>query len=371
MLERRQRWERRFKRQLDWLFLFPVILLCPLAGVDAQTSSGQLLTVSKPPASLLPTDPAQGLVYASPPDLAAAEVSFDAAGGPVSLVYLVLDAQGTGYLTFDDGPNEGAPGGVMVIQELQTRAERTFDPERDRLLTGSKVGLSEPKDLELVADLGLLIVADFGAADLKVFDLKVFDALGSGNISPRFTVSELGRAAGGDPRRPWGLAYDPAADRLFVGATDGALLVYDSFLLDHGEDGPTRVVVPMFNGQAVSHNLHELVYLADTDTVVVTDVGAATTSDQPGFDSDGALFLVKNAGEMSGPTPVSLWLHGPDSLLGNPVSVAARGDNVFVGENGLDLLLRFDGLLRRQGEVAVAPDAALSLVKPESVIFLP
>ena len=351
----------KFRWQIGWLL---VILSYQLAGVDAQTSSGQLLTVSKPPASLLPTDPAQGLVYASPPDLAAAEVFFDAAGGPVSLVYLVLDAQGTGYLTFDDGPNEGAPGGVIMIDKLQTRAERTFDPERDRLLTGSKVGLSEPKDLVLVEDLGLLIVADFGEADIKVFD-----ALGSGNISPRFTVSELGRAAGGDPRRPWGLDYDPAADRLFVGATDGALLVYDSFLLDHGEDGPTRVVVPMFNGQAVSHNLHELVYLADTDTVVVTDVGAATTSDQPGFDSDGALLVLGHASEVSGPTPVSLWLHGPDSLLGNPVSVAARGDDVFVGENGLDLLLRFNGLLRRQGEVAVAPDAALSLVKPESVIF--
>ena len=353
----------KFRWQIGWLL---VILSYQLAGVDAQVSSGQLLAVSKPPASLLPTDPAQGLVYASPPDLAAAEVFFNAAGGPVSLVYLVLDAQGTGYLTFDDGPNEGAPGGVMVIDKLQTRTERTFDATRDRLLTGSKVGLSEPKDLVLVEDLGLLIVADFGAADLKVFD-----ALGSGDVSPRFTVSELGRAAGGDPRRPWGLAYDPAADRLFVGATDGALLVYDAFLLDHGEDGPTRVVVPMFNGQAVSHNLHELVYLADTDTVVVTDVGAATTSDQPGFDSDGALFLIKNAGEVSGPTPVSLWLHGPDSLLGNPVSVAARGDDVFVGENGLNLLLRFNGLLRRQGEVTVAPDAALSLVKPESVIFLP
>ena len=365
MLERRQRWERRFKRQLDWLFLFSIILLCPLVGVDAQTSSGQLLAVSKPPASLLPTDPAQGLVYASPPDLASAEVFFDVAGGPVSLVYLVLDAQGTGYLTFDDGPNSDAPGGVLVIQELQTRAERTFNPARDRLLTGSKVGLSEPKDLILVEDLGLLIVADFGAADLKVFD-----ALGSGDTAPRFTVQELGRAASGDSRRPWGLAYDPAADRLFVGATDGALLVYDSFLLDQGEDGPSRVVVPTFDGRAVSHNLHELLYLADTDTVVVTDAGAATTSDQPGFDSDGALFLIKGASEVSGPTPVSLWLHGPDSLLGNPVSVAARGDDVFVGENGLDLLLRFNGLLRRQGEVAVAPDAALSLVKPESVIFL-
>ena len=362
MLERRLKEAPRFRWRVGWFLL---ILLGSLAGVDAQISKSGLVTVSKPPASLLPTDPAQGLIYASPPDLASAAVFFGAAGGPVSLVYLVLDAQGNGYLTFDDGPNRDAPGGVMVIDKLQTRAERTFDPKRDRLLTGSEVGLSEPKDLVLVEDLGLLIVADFGRANIKVFD-----ALSSGDAAPRFTVSELGSAAGGDPRRPWGLAYDSAADRLFVGATDGALLVYDAFLLDHGEGGPDRVVIPTFEGQPVSHNFHEPIYLTDTDRIIVTDVGAATTSDQPGFDSDGAIFLVKNASKVSGPTPVSLWLHGPDSLLGNPVSVAARGDDVFVGENGLDLLLRFNGLLRRQGEVAVAPDAALSLVKPESVIFL-
>ncbi len=350
------------RRRQTWASLF--VLFSGLA--HAQTSD-QLLTISKPPAPLLPTDPAQGLVYASPADLASAEVFFDAAdnaaGGPVSLVYIVVDARGTGYLTFDDGPDEGAPGGVMIVPDLLTRAEHTFDAERDQLITGALTNLAEPKDLLILEDLGFILVADFARADIKVFD-----ALSFGNVAPFFTADDLG--PGGEPRRPWGLAYDGAADRLFVGATDGTLLVYDTFVARQGEGGPDRMVTPTFNSRPVAHNLHELSYSAETDTVAVVDVGAATTSDQPGFGSDGSLFVIQNASEAEGPTPVNLWLHGPASLLGNPVSLALQGDDIFVGDAALDLVLRFDGLLSRQGEVEVAPDAALSIVKPESVILL-
>ena len=349
------------RRQVTQLFLF--VFFLGLAGVNAQASS-QLLTVSKPPASLLPTDPAQGLVYTSPADLASAEVFFDAAGGPVSLVYIVMGAQGTGYLTFDDGPDENASGGVMIVPDLLKRAGRTFDAGRDKLISGALADLAEPKDLLLLEDLGFVVVADFARADIKVFD-----AFSSGNVAPFFTADDLGSSPGDEPRRPWGLAYDEAADRLFVGATDGTLLVYDTFIARQGEGGPSRVVTPTFNGRPVSHNLHELIYSAETDTVAVVDVGLATTSDQPGFDSDGSLFVTQDASEVEGPTPVDLWLHGPTSLLGNPVTLALRGDDVFVGDAALDLVLRFDGLLGAQGEIEVAPDAALSIVKPESVIL--
>ena len=190
MLERRQRLgaTRRFKRQTGLaIFFFRLSFYARWSGVDAQTlESGQLLSgkqTARVASYRLTRRKGSSTLHHA--DLASAEVFFDVAGGPVSLVYLVLDAQGTGYLTFDDGPNSDAPGGVLVIQELQTRAERTFNPARDRLLTGSKVGLSEPKDLILVEDLGLLIVADFGAADLKVFD-----ALGSGATLRRVLPSK-------------------------------------------------------------------------------------------------------------------------------------------------------------------------------------
>ncbi len=346
--------------------LAALALFSASCSTNAGSPNADLLAVSKPPASLVPTDPPQGLVYRASPDLGTADVFFAAKGGPIDLVYIVLDAEGNGYLTFDDGPDDSAPGGVMVVEDVQSREERTFDTTRDRLITGSRVGLVEPKDLILVESQGLLIVADFASATIRVFD-----ALATGNVAPRFVTDKLGEGAGGEPRRPWGLAYDEVADRLFVGATDGTLLVYDAFLASRGENGPSRTVTPTWQGSAASHNLHELLYDRATDRIIVTDVGAATTSDQPGFDSDGALLVLERASRAQGPTPVGLRLAGPNSLLGNPVSLVQKEESIFVAENGLDLLLRFDGLLGRRGGVDVPPDAVISMVKPESLILLP
>lgn len=340
-------------------------LLSGLGSAQAP-ATGQLLTVSKPPASLLPTDPPQGLVYASPTDLASAEVFFSAEGGPVDLGYLVFDSRGDGYLTFDDGPDAAAAGGVMILKGLANRKGGTFEPVRDRLITGRAAGLAEPKDLALAEGLGLVIVADFAAADLKVFD-----TLRTGDVAPLFTTTDLGQIAGVEPRRPWGVAYDEAADRLFVGTTDGTLLVYDEYLTRQGEAGPDRVVTPTWEGQKVSHNLHELIYQPEIDTVVVTDVGAATTAGQPGFDSDGSLLVLAAASRADGPTPVKAHVHGEASLLGNPVGLVRRGESVFVAENARDLVLRFDGLLSSRGDLEHAPDAAVSVVKPESVMLAP
>ena len=355
----------RFRKACVRRGLCLVVSLALTGSGSAQTAS-QLLTVSKPPASLLPTDPPQGLIYTSPPDLASAEVFFNADRGPSDLGYLVFDGQGNGYLTFDNSPDETAPGGVMIVPDLQGRQGQTFDSERDRLLTGSETGLREPKDLVLAERLGLIIVADFGGADLNVFDPRR-----AGNVAPLFSTSDLGQSRSAEPRRPWGVAYDEPADRLFVGATDGTLLVYDEFLERRGASGPDRVIIPILGGERVSHNLHDLVYLPDTDTVVVTDVGAATTSDQPTFDTDGSLLVLEGASRAAGPTPVRLRVHGPASLLGNPVGLTHEGGNLFIAENALDLVLRFNGLLNRRGNLDLAPDAAVSVVKPESVVLPP
>lgn len=347
------------------LGLFVSSLVWSGLGCAQAPRAGQLLTVSKPPASLLPTDPPQGLVYASPTDLAAADVFFSADGGPVDLGYLTFDRRGTGYLTFDGGPDPAAPGGVMVVPGLRGRRGHSFDAGRDRLVTGGGAGLAEPKDLELAEGLGLLIVADFAGADLKVFS-----TLPTGNVAPLFTTTDLG-ARGGEPRRPWGVAYDRAADRLFVGATDGALLVYDAYLGRQGGAGPDRIVTPTLAGRKVSHNLHDLLYVPETDTVVVTDVGAATTADAPGFERDGALLVLAGASRADGPTPVRTRISGPASLLGNPVGLGRQGDRLFVAENALDLVLRFDGLLTKRGDLELAPSAAVGVVKPESVALVP
>lgn len=352
-------------RVLLGLFVSSLLLLAGM-GTAQTPATGRLLSVSKPPVSLLPTDPPRGLVYASPTNLASAKIFFSAEGGPVDLGYLIFDSRGDGYLTFDDGPDEAVPGGVMIVRELRGRRGLTFDLARDRLITGGAAGLAEPKDLALAEGLGLVIVADFAAADLKVFD-----TLRTGDVAPLFITRNLGGDSNDEPRRPWGVAYDAAADRLFVGATDGALLIYDEYLTRQGEAGPDRVVTSTLDGERVSHNLHELVYLHETDTIVVTDVGAATTTDQPGFDSDGSLLVLEDASRADGPTPVALRLAGPATLLGNPVGLVRQGDSFFVAENALDLVLRFDGLLGNQGNLDLAPNAAVSVVKPESVMLAP
>lgn len=348
----------------QWRLLGALVFIGTAGLVGASPRGAELLVVSKPPMSLLPTDPPQGLVYRATPDLGTAEVFFDAEGGAVDLVYVVIGADGNGYLTFDDGPEEDASGGVMVVADLQSRERPTFDAARDRLITGSRAGLAEPKDLVIVEDPGLLVVADFANANIKVFD-----ALAKGNVAPLFVIDKLG--AGSEIRRPWGLAYDAASDRLFVGATDGTLLVYDAFLALRGERGPSRTVTPTWQGGAASQNLHELIYDRAADRILVTDVGAATTSDEAGFDSDGALLMLERASRVNGPTPISLRLAGPASMLGNPVSLVQQGNSVFVAESSLDLILRFDDLLERRGVLDAAPDAVLGLIKPESLILLP
>lgn len=346
-------------------YLFGSYLVCTAATAQG-AGAAQLLTVSKPPASLLPTDPPQGQLYTSPTSLGGATVAFDSAGGPVSLEYVVFDRAGTGYLTFDDGPEPAASGGVMIVPDLTQRSARTFDRGRDQLISGSAAGLAEPKDLYLIESLELIVVADFAGGNLKVFD-----TLRPGDTAPVFTTSDLGRTAAGEPRLPWGVTYHEAADRLFVSCTDGTLLVYDAFIAHQGESGPDRTITLTHDGRQISDNLHELIYLPQRDSVVVTDVGAATTADQPGFAEDGAILMLEAASRAAGPTQVALQLSGPDSLLGNPVALVQDGDNLFVAENAADLVLRFDGLLGQRGNLTHAPNAAVSVVKPESVVLPP
>ena len=68
-------------------------------------------------------------------------------------------------------------------------------------------------------DLGILIVADFAEANIKVFDLHA-----EGNTPPFFVTSNLGETASGEPREAWGLSFDDDRNRLFVAATDGTVL---------------------------------------------------------------------------------------------------------------------------------------------------
>ena len=334
----------------------------------AQAEPGTLLVVSKPPPPTVPSDPRQGLVFSAPFNMAASSITFDlsavaeATGVPKGLEYLRLDAAGDAYITFSGGP-EASPGGVMVVEDFLDR--ETFDPARDRLITGEATGLVSPKDLVVVGNAGVIIVADFAEAQVATFDTEA-----RGSAAPRFVTTALGTTEAGEPRRPWGLAFDAATDRLFIGGTDGKVLVFDDYLARRGEGGPSRIITPTLEGQQASANVHDLVYLKDEDVLIATDVGAATTADQPGFDTDGKVFLLGNASAASGDTEVEVQLAGPSTLLGNPVGAASDGIDLFITEKARDTVLRFSGVLELSGAVDAAPTGAVTVAKPEAVALV-
>ena len=335
------------------------------AQVEAQ-GEAQVLVVSKPPVPVVPSDPPQGLVFGLPPSMSASSPAFDTAGGPRSLEYLQFDAQGDAYITFDDGPDETFPGGIMVIDEFLERDGGSYDASRDRLISGAATGLLEPKDLAVADTLGVVVVADFAGAKVATFDMQA-----GGDAAPLFVVNDLGTTSAGEARRPWGVAFDAENDRLFVGGTDGTVLVFDDFLIDRGGSGPDRVVTPVLDGEQVSANTHDLVYVADRDLLIASDVGRATTADQPGFDSDGSVFVLENASLADGATEVRLQLTGPSTLLGNPTGIAFDGQNLFVTERTKDLVLRFDDVLSLAQRSNTAPSGAVTVALPEAVVLAP
>ena len=359
-------WAANAKGRLE--ILLGTLLVLGTFNVYAQSAAPpSLLVISKPPPPAVASDPPQGLIFKLPPDMSASSVTFDTSGGPESLEYFRLDAEGDAYITFDDGPDESAPGGVMVVEDFVNR--EGFDPARDRLISGAATGLMEPKDLVVADDLGVVIVADFAEAKVVVFDLTA-----SGDAAPRFVTPELGTTSAGEPRRPWGLAFDADADRLFIGGTDGTVLVFDDYLVNRGEGGPERVITPTLNGEQVSTNIHDLVYVADQDMLIATDVGAATTADQAGFDTDGKVLILGNASSADGSTEAKAALVGPNTLLGNPVGAAfdssGNGADLFITEKTKDVVLRFRDVLSLSGAVDVAPVGAVTVAQPEAVVLV-
>ena len=349
-----------------WLFGVALMVFIGPTGVYAQDAAPTwVLAISKPPPPVVPSDPPQGLVFKLRPEMSASSVMFDTTGGPESLEYLDFDARGDAYITFDDGPNETSPGGVMVVDDFLDRAGGSFDASRDRLITGAATGLNAPKDLNVADALGVVIVADFGGAKVATFDLQA-----EGDAAPLFATTDLGTTDAGEPRRPWGVAFSAPDDRLFVGGTDGTVLAFDDYLINRGANGPDRVITPTINGEKASANVHDVAYFADKDILIASDVGSATTADEPGFAADGKVFVIEDASAADGPTEVRLQIAGPGTLLGNPVGIAFDGTDLFVTERTKDAVLRFDDVLALMGTLELAPSGAVTVAQPEAVALV-
>ncbi|MCB0168143.1 MAG: LysM peptidoglycan-binding domain-containing protein [Anaerolineae bacterium] len=294
-----------------------------------------------------PGDLANDILVGLSPDLAMEQSAFSGFSGITSIESVKYSHDGTAYLTADLADSTGA---IVIVDNLMSSNAMIGDGSR--MIAGPSTGLVAPKGLYVVDDLGLILVADFGAKDIKVFSTD-----STGDAAPLFTVDNLG-----GERSLWDIHHDLASDTLFVAGTDGAFLVYDNFSADHGMAGPNRVVTPINTlGGKISVNLHGIYYVPASDTLLLSDVGDAASA------SDGQLFTIANALNVRNTAPVVAQIAGSNTQLGNPVDIDFDGSNLYVAEKSNDMVLRFDNILAKTGMLNITADQSMAVTKAESV----
>jgi len=327
-----------------------------VTDLDDPTELDAVFAVSNTP------DEGDDFVVGLEPDLSDVLSTFDTTGATTNPENLTFDGGGDGFLTFDDG-DMPSQGGILVIDGLAAGRD-TFDASKDRVIMGEATGLVGPKGLDVVGSLDIAIVADFGAQDIKVFSTDV-----EGNAAPLYVTDDLGD----DTRSVWDLDYEPGNDTLFVAATDGTVLIYEGYSSRYGVDGPDRVITPTKGDDKVSANLHGIVYVASLDALILSDVGAATTPDQEGFDADGQLFTLEDLGDADGEVPVTARVRGSNTTLGNPVDLSYSGDTLYIAEKTKDTLITYDRdqILGRPGDWNIKPASSAKVDNVESVALAP
>ncbi|MGQ7843042.1 hypothetical protein ACUNV4_01100 [Granulosicoccus sp. 3-233] len=273
-----------------------------------------------------------------------------------TLESIQLDAAGNGYAVFDttDGSSV-SDRGLLVIDRLDSREGTAVDTmTRDRLLGGASAGLTSPKGVEIAGEQGALIVSDIGN-DSVAASLVVLSTSAGSNAMPLFTVMDTGSAA------IWDTDYDPQNDRLYAAGTAGDVLVYDDFFAMGASAVPTRSIRAAAAG-AVS-NIHGIVHDLDSDTLIVTDVGDAASA------SDGALYVIDDASTASGEITPRAMIAGAATALGNPVDLAFDGAHAYIAEKSNDQVLIYRDVLSLEGEMDVAADESVAVLKPESVVL--
>ena len=288
-------------------------------------------------------------------DLDKIKGTFKGFEGIASIQSVALDMDGTGYLTFD--ATMEMTGGVLVIDDLAMMMEHGMIGDGDRMIAGPMTGLVAPKGIIVVDKLGLIMVADFGAGNIKAFEKGA-----QGDVAPVFVIDDVGAGS------VWDVVYDANFDRLFASGTAGDVLVYDNVSKNMGAAGPDRVITPVKpNGNAVSTNLHGIDYAPEHDALIVSDVGDAASP------SDGQLYTLFGASTADGMVAYKVRIAGSNTKLGNPVDVAydAHSGSVYVAEKSNDVVLRYDDILTQMDDLNnVAADASVAVVKAESVALV-
>ncbi|GAB4519050.1 MAG: hypothetical protein OHK0046_27480 [Anaerolineae bacterium] len=301
-------------------------------------------------ASLNPAELADDAIVSVGSDMMEMTSTFDGFEGITSVQSVKFTSDGTAYITVDVAEGEG---GILIVEGLAS-AESMAVGMGTRMIGGSEsAGLVSPKGLEIIESLDLVLVANFGAPNIKGFSLS-----DSGDVTPAVFIDNFGGVGGS----VWDIHYDEETDTLFAAGTTGTLLVYSAFSENLGADGPTSTIVPSdADGNQISVNLHGVDYDAASDTVVLSDVGSADDA------TDGQLFAITNASMASGNTPVDVQIGGPESMLGNPVDVVWDGTGLYVAEKSNDGIFYYPDFLSTMGMMDMAAPTVIDALKPESV----
>ena len=227
-------------------------------------------------------------------------------------------------------------------------ANDDYDANFGHDITGAASGLVNPKGIVFAEDAGLIMAADFNGQRVSVFGGQA-----AGNVAP---IAELVTSA-----PPWDLAFDEAADRLFVALTDGTVAVYDDVTASDFAPTVTRVITPSdADGNQISVNLHGIVYEPMSNRLVLSDVGDASIAD------DGQLFVIENAAAASGAVEPTRVVAGASTQLGNPVDITLSGSDLRVAEKSNDAILVFSNIFNGDSG-DIAPTLSTPSIKPESI----
>ncbi|MBL4570080.1 MAG: hypothetical protein JKY21_02840 [Alcanivorax sp.] len=257
---------------------------------------------------------------------------------------VALDLLGNLYAANDSG---GAPSSLQVLHQLAERADGAMDVAT----LGRSVaapGSMTLKGIAIAHQAGLVMAANIGGNSVEVYGTAA-----GGNATPLASTALAGNT--------WDLAYDEAADRLFLAMTNGTVIVVDDYVDGGFMATPARVITPDTAGSV--SNMHGIAYQADSDTLVVSDVGDAAVAD------DGRLYVIENASTANGMVTPARTLAGPATKLGNPVDLVLDDSTVYIAEKSNDAILVYRNVFSG-GSGDIAPNKVVDSIKPESLAII-
>jgi hypothetical protein len=305
-------------------------------------------------ATLNPAETQNDAIVMLDAELSEIGATFGGFEGITNVQSLDIASDGTAYVSVDVA--EGV-GGLVVIEGFAS-AEPMAVGMGTRMIGGQgQAGIVSPKGVEIIESLSVVLVANFGANNIKGFALDA-----SGDVTPTLFINDLGGASGS----VWDMLYVESTDTLYAAGTAGDVIAYDNFSQDMGAVA-SRVITPAnADGEKISVNLHGLVYDEPSDSLIVTDVGAADNN------KDGDIFVIPAISTANGNTAVSLHILGPASRLGNPVDAWWDGSGLYVAEKANRGVFYFADLLSLSGTRDQNPSIRLDAAAPESLaIYTP